>query len=220
MCLRGSRASGYGGCVTSVAGTQFTEVVLRGALRLYQRLALEAFEADWAAGRTSTHLAPPGSGRPLSVWRLCGGLGARLWCSRRRRRSWRNGPRSSDCSLTRRTRTSAAADRCTCSHTRLSAGPRTPQVLRARRQASACSRCRHTTAPRLPATAHTWVELRRAHSPLNLPAGAAPLRFIERLAILAPAYPQRSGGLLGIHASRRLSDHLRRSPPAGTSGAA
>ena len=39
---------------------------LRGSLRPYQRMAFDAFEADRAAGRNSTHLvAPPGSGKTV-----------------------------------------------------------------------------------------------------------------------------------------------------------
>ena len=39
---------------------------LRGSLRPYQRLAVDAFETDRAAGRRSTHLvAPPGSGKTV-----------------------------------------------------------------------------------------------------------------------------------------------------------
>ena len=38
----------------------------QGSLRPYQRIALEAFEADRAAGRRLTHLvAPPGSGKTV-----------------------------------------------------------------------------------------------------------------------------------------------------------
>jgi superfamily II DNA or RNA helicase len=52
--------------VTSIAETPFAGLALRGALRPYQRMALEAFEADRAAGRRSTHLvAPPGSGKTV-----------------------------------------------------------------------------------------------------------------------------------------------------------
>ncbi|MCW3063466.1 MAG: type restriction protein res subunit, partial [Solirubrobacterales bacterium] len=52
--------------MTSVAETPFAGLELRSPLRPYQRLALDAFEADRAAGRTSTHLvAPPGSGKTV-----------------------------------------------------------------------------------------------------------------------------------------------------------
>ena len=44
----------------------FAALKLKGSFRPYQRIALEAFEADRAAGRRSTHLvAPPGSGKTL-----------------------------------------------------------------------------------------------------------------------------------------------------------
>ncbi len=47
-------------------GTSFAGLNLRGSLRPYQRLAVDAFEADRAAGRRSTHLvAPPGSGKTV-----------------------------------------------------------------------------------------------------------------------------------------------------------
>jgi superfamily II DNA or RNA helicase len=52
--------------MTSVAETPFAALKLKGSLRPYQRIALEAFEADRAAGRRSTHLvAPPGSGKTV-----------------------------------------------------------------------------------------------------------------------------------------------------------
>ena len=52
--------------MTSVSGPPFTALKLRGELRPYQRLALDAFEADRAAGHRSTHLvAPPGSGKTV-----------------------------------------------------------------------------------------------------------------------------------------------------------
>ncbi|MEZ0291016.1 MAG: DEAD/DEAH box helicase family protein, partial [Solirubrobacteraceae bacterium] len=42
------------------------ELRFAGSWRHYQELALDAFEADRAAGRRSTHLvAPPGSGKTL-----------------------------------------------------------------------------------------------------------------------------------------------------------
>ena len=48
------------------AETPFAALKFKGSLRPYQRIALEAFEADRAAGRRSTHLvAPPGSGKTL-----------------------------------------------------------------------------------------------------------------------------------------------------------
>ena len=44
--------------------TPFAGLALKGDLRPFQRLALDAFEADRAAGRRSTHLvAPPEIGR-------------------------------------------------------------------------------------------------------------------------------------------------------------
>jgi superfamily II DNA or RNA helicase len=44
----------------------FAGLSLKGELRPFQRLALDAFEADRAAGRRSTHLvAPPGSGKTV-----------------------------------------------------------------------------------------------------------------------------------------------------------
>jgi superfamily II DNA or RNA helicase len=52
--------------MTSLAETPFAALKLRGTLRPYQRIALEAFEADRAAGRRSTHLvAPAGSGKTV-----------------------------------------------------------------------------------------------------------------------------------------------------------
>jgi len=52
--------------VTSLALTPLPGLQLRGPLRPYQRMALDAFEADRQAGRTSTHLvAPPGSGKTV-----------------------------------------------------------------------------------------------------------------------------------------------------------
>ena len=52
--------------MTSLAGTPLAALKLKGSLRPYQRIALEAFEADRAAGRRSTHLvAPPGSGKTV-----------------------------------------------------------------------------------------------------------------------------------------------------------
>ena len=50
----------------SINGTHLHGLTLKGTFRPYQRLALDAFEADRAAGRTSTHLvAPPGSGKTV-----------------------------------------------------------------------------------------------------------------------------------------------------------
>src|SRR3954470_9425649 len=44
----------------------FAGLALKGELRPFQRLALDAFEADRAAGRRSTHVvAPPGSGKTV-----------------------------------------------------------------------------------------------------------------------------------------------------------
>jgi superfamily II DNA or RNA helicase len=44
----------------------FAGLALRGELRPFQKLALDAFEADRAAGRRDTHLvAPPGSGKTV-----------------------------------------------------------------------------------------------------------------------------------------------------------
>jgi hypothetical protein len=52
--------------VASTPGASFAGLSLRGSLRPYQRLALDAFETDLAAGRRSTHLvAPPGSGKTV-----------------------------------------------------------------------------------------------------------------------------------------------------------
>ena len=52
--------------MTSVAESPFAGLWLRGPLRPYQALALDAFEADRAAGRRSTHIvAPPGSGKTV-----------------------------------------------------------------------------------------------------------------------------------------------------------
>ena len=49
-----------------LADDRFAGLALRGELRPYQRVALDAFEADRAAGRTSTHIvAPPGSGKTV-----------------------------------------------------------------------------------------------------------------------------------------------------------
>ncbi|MGI8779476.1 MAG: DEAD/DEAH box helicase family protein, partial [Solirubrobacteraceae bacterium] len=49
----------------------------RGTWRHYQTLALEAFERDRDAGRTSTHLvAPPGSGKTLLGFEILRRLGA------------------------------------------------------------------------------------------------------------------------------------------------
>src|SRR3954447_5883168 len=44
----------------------FAGLALKGELRPFQRIALDAFEADRTAGRRSTHLvAPPGSGKTV-----------------------------------------------------------------------------------------------------------------------------------------------------------
>ena len=52
--------------MASLAQTPFGALQLSGSLRPYQRIALDAFEADRAAGRTSTHLvAPPGCGKTV-----------------------------------------------------------------------------------------------------------------------------------------------------------
>src|SRR4051794_102399 len=52
--------------MTSVSDPPFAALELRGELRPYQRLALDAFEADRSAGHRSTHLvAPPGSGKTV-----------------------------------------------------------------------------------------------------------------------------------------------------------
>jgi superfamily II DNA or RNA helicase len=52
--------------VASAPDTSFAGLGLRGALRPYQQRALDAFEADRAAGRRCTHLvAPPGSGKTV-----------------------------------------------------------------------------------------------------------------------------------------------------------
>ena len=52
--------------MATTPGTSFDGLSLRGSLRPYQRLALDAFETDRAAGRRSTHLvAPPGSGKTV-----------------------------------------------------------------------------------------------------------------------------------------------------------
>jgi superfamily II DNA or RNA helicase len=49
-----------------VVETAFSGLALRGALRPSQQLALDAFEADRTAGRSSTHIvAPPGSGKTV-----------------------------------------------------------------------------------------------------------------------------------------------------------
>ena len=53
------------------------ELQFAGAWRHYQELALDAFEADRAAGRRSTHLvAPPGSGKTLLGFEILRRLGA------------------------------------------------------------------------------------------------------------------------------------------------
>jgi superfamily II DNA or RNA helicase len=66
LLLAGCR-SGYGPAVSSLSETPpFATLKLRGSLRPYQLMALDAFEADRAAGRRSTHLvAPPGSGKTV-----------------------------------------------------------------------------------------------------------------------------------------------------------
>jgi superfamily II DNA or RNA helicase len=52
--------------VSSVADAPLEGLKLSGPLRPYQQRALDAFEADRAAGRTSTHIvAPPGSGKTV-----------------------------------------------------------------------------------------------------------------------------------------------------------
>jgi superfamily II DNA or RNA helicase len=52
--------------VELATGSVFGDWSLRGSLRPSQQLALNAFEADRAAGRTSTHVvAPPGSGKTV-----------------------------------------------------------------------------------------------------------------------------------------------------------
>ena len=52
--------------MATTPGTSFDGLSLRGSLRPYQRLALDAFETDRTAGRRSTHLvAPPGSGKTV-----------------------------------------------------------------------------------------------------------------------------------------------------------
>jgi superfamily II DNA or RNA helicase len=58
------------------AGTALAQLRFRGTWRHYQELALEAFERDRAAGRTSTHLvAPPGSGKTLLGFEIVRRLG-------------------------------------------------------------------------------------------------------------------------------------------------
>ena len=53
------------------------ELRFAGAWRHYQELALDAFEADRAAGRRSTHLvAPPGSGKTLLGFEILRRIGA------------------------------------------------------------------------------------------------------------------------------------------------
>src|SRR5262249_49628298 len=54
------------GFVATTTDDRFTGLALRGSLRPYQQMALDAFETDRAAGRTSTHIvAPPGSGKTV-----------------------------------------------------------------------------------------------------------------------------------------------------------
>jgi superfamily II DNA or RNA helicase len=61
-----------------VTSTPFAELAFGGEWRRYQRLALDAFERDRAAGRRRTHLvAPPGSGKTLLGVELVRRLGRR-----------------------------------------------------------------------------------------------------------------------------------------------
>ncbi len=57
--------------------SELADLRFRGSWRRYQSLALEAFERDREAGRTSTHLvAPPGSGKTLLGFEILRRLGA------------------------------------------------------------------------------------------------------------------------------------------------
>src|SRR5688572_5188758 len=61
VALRGATGGGKG-----TVRPVFDGFALKGEFRPFQRLALDAFQADRAAGRRSTHLvAPPGSGKTV-----------------------------------------------------------------------------------------------------------------------------------------------------------